>query len=119
MLLSSFFLKIYLNITEFLLRPFKNLTLSFIVLPSEFEVLMINIQTSLQQQQQLNKLFNSCLLLSFLALQGRVDVKFQNKVKTLIHIITENRNRLASGPVHSLPSIPLHVYYFLFFKFVH
>ena len=29
---------------------------------------------------------------------------------TLIHIIMENRNRPASGPVHALPSIPLHGY---------
>ena len=32
--------------------------------------------------------------------QGRVDVEFWNEVRTLIHIITENRDRGASGPVH-------------------
>ena len=39
-----------------------------------------------------------------------MDVELQNEVKTLIHIITENRNRQASGPVHTLPSILLHEY---------
>ena len=29
-----------------------------------------------------------------LGLQGKVDVEFQNEVKTLIQIVTENRNRL-------------------------
>ena len=41
--------------------------------------------------------------------QVRVDVEFQNEVKTFIHIITENRYRRASSPVHALPSIPLHL----------
>ena len=45
----------------------------------------------------------------YLGLQGRVDVEFQNKVLTLIQIITENRNRRASGPVQPVPLIPLHV----------
>ena len=31
-------------------------------------------------------------------------------LKTLIHIIMENRNRRASGPVHSFTLIPLHKY---------
>ena len=31
--------------------------------------------------------------------QGRIDVEFQSEVKTIIHIITENRNRCARGPV--------------------
>ena len=42
-----------------------------------------------------------------LGLQGKVDVEFQNEVKTLIQIVTENRNRHASGFVHALPSIQL------------
>ena len=41
-------------------------------------------------------------ILQYLGCRGKVDVEFQNKVKTLIHIITENRNRRASGPVHSI-----------------
>ena len=49
---------------------------------------------------------------AYLGHQGRVDVKFQNEVKTLIHIITENRNRRASGPVHS---ILLHICLILIF----
>ena len=36
-------------------------------------------------------------------------VEFQNEVKTLIPIITENRIMCANGPVHALPSIPLHI----------
>ena len=47
--------------------------------------------------------------LPYLGCQGKVDVEFQNKVKTRIHIIAENRNRRASGPVPSLPSLPLHI----------
>ena len=58
--------------------------------------------TAVQEQQQLNKLFNSCFQLLLLGLQGRVSVKTQNKVKTLIHVITENRKRRASGPVQAL-----------------
>ena len=57
-----------------------------------------------------NKL--NCLTLSsnlYLGCQGKVDVEFQNEVKILVHIITENRNRHASGPVHALPLIPLHL----------
>ena len=38
-----------------------------------------------------------------------MDVEFQNEVKTLIHIIMENRNRCASGPVEATTSIPFHV----------
>ena len=38
----------------------------------------------------------------------KVNVEFQNKVKTIILIIMENRSRRANGPVHALPSIPLH-----------
>ena len=33
----------------------------------------------------------------YFGLQGRVDVKFLNEVKNLIHIITENRNRCTSA----------------------
>ena len=55
----------------------------------------INIQTSVQQQQQLNKLFNFGFRLLFLGLQESVDVKFLNKVKT------------PSGRVCSLPAILL------------
>ena len=51
---------------------------------------------------------NSCIWLLFLELQGMVDVKFQIDAQTLIHIITENRNRHACGPVHSFPLILLH-----------
>ena len=60
-------------------------------------------------------LFNFCLQLLFLGPQGRVDVKIQSEVKTLTHIWTENRDRRASGPIHSIPSIPLHVYYSRYF----
>ena len=35
----------------------------------------------------------------YLGRQGRVDVEFQTEVKTLIHIITANRNRRTTGPV--------------------
>ena len=48
--------------------------------------------------------------LLFIGLQGRVDVKFQSEVKTLMHIITENRNRSANGPFHFFPLILLHKY---------
>ena len=54
----------------------------------------------------------ACLTLSsdlYLGCQRKVDVEFQNKVKALIHIITENRVRRASGPVHSLLLKPLHI----------
>ena len=54
----------------------------------------------------------NCLTLSsnfYLGCQVKVDVEFQNEVKILVHIITENRNRHASGPVHALPLIPLHL----------
>ena len=53
------------------------------------------------------KTFHPILLLG---LEGRVDIEFRNEVKTLIHNITENRNRSASGPVQPLPSFPLHLY---------
>ena len=36
------------------------------------------------------------------------DLPYSHVGSRNIHIITENRNRHASGPVHSLPSIPLH-----------
>ena len=42
--------------------------------------------------------------------QGKVDIEFQHKVKTLIHIITENRNRRTSRPVHISPLHPLHAW---------
>ena len=64
-------------------------------------------------------LFNSCFRLLFLGLQGRVVVKFQNAFQTLIHIIMENSNRHASGPVHSLPSIPLHLFVSLSHSQIH
>ena len=67
----------------------------------------------------INKLFISCFRLLFLGLQGRVDVKFKSKVKTLIHITTKNRIRCASGPVHSSPSILLHKYKFHQINFLH
>ena len=54
-----------------------------------------------------------CLTLAsdfYLGLQGRADVEFWNKGLTLIQIITENKNRRASGPLQPLPSIPLHAY---------
>ena len=43
-----------------------------------------------------------------LGIQRKIDVEFWNEVKTPIHIITENRSKGASGPVHALPSILLH-----------
>ena len=52
----------------------------------------------------------NCLTLSsdfYLGWQWKEDVEFQIEVRTLIHIATEIRIRHASGPVHSLPSIPL------------
>ena len=42
----------------------------------------------------------NCLTLSsnfYFGCQGKVDVEFQNKVKILIHIISENRNRHSSS----------------------
>ena len=36
-----------------------------------------------------------------LGIKGREIAEFQNRVKTLIHNTTENRNRGASGPVNS------------------
>ena len=42
--------------------------------------------------------------------QGREDVKFRNKVKTLIQNITKTRNRRASGPVQPLTSFPLNLF---------
>ena len=55
----------------------------------------------------------------YLGCQGKVDAEFQNEVKILIHIITEDRIRHANGPVHALPSIPLHKYsgYWMFSVF--
>ena len=38
-------------------------------------------------------------------------VEFQNKVKILIHNITENRNKQASGPVQLIPLFPLYLYW--------
>ena len=63
------------------------------------------------QRNKTNSKINGLTLASDFHLenQGRVGVKFRNKVLTLIHIITENRNMCASGPV--VPSIPLHEYW--------
>ena len=55
----------------------------------------------------------NCLTLAldfYLGLQGRVGVEYQNEALTLTQIITENGNRRASGPVHLIPLIPLHLY---------
>ena len=52
-----------------------------------------------------------CELLGALSLDGDQKDDFpllEVHKKTLIHIIMENRNRRASGPVHFYPSIPLH-----------
>ena len=55
----------------------------------------------------------------YLGCQGKVGVEFQNKVKTLIHNLTENRIRHASGPVHALPFHYMYCSINTFFNFVH
>ena len=60
----------------------------------------INISKHLNNNNKIN-----CLTLSsdfYLGCQGKVDVVFQNEVKTLIHIITETRNRHASSHIHTI-----------------
>ena len=64
---------------------------------------VLRVETSCEAER--TKTFHSTL---FLGLEGRVDIEFRNEVKTLIHNITENRNRHASGLVQLFPLFLLH-----------
>ena len=78
------FLFLFLSVVYFLSFNLESIFMSPVSPVFHTEATVTNIETSVQQQQP-NKLLNSCLQLLFLGIIGRVDVEYQSGVNPYPH----------------------------------